>query len=47
MKLSNWTKNLAASLLAAGIWIPSTCSAVNIPLGDPSFENFVVPAIND
>src|SRR5690349_10134082 len=43
MKFNNWTRNIAAALLAAGIWIPSNCFAVAIPLGDPSFEAYVVP----
>jgi hypothetical protein len=44
MKIGNWCKNLAATLLAAGVWVPSVTYAVNIPLGDPSFEDYVVPA---
>lgn len=44
MKLTNWMKNLPAVLLAAGIWVPSSALAMNIPipLGDPSFEAFDV-----
>ncbi|HEX6963719.1 MAG TPA: PEP-CTERM sorting domain-containing protein [Lacipirellula sp.] len=45
MKISNWCRNVAATLLVAGIWIPSVSYAVSIPLGDPSFEDFVVPAV--
>jgi hypothetical protein len=43
MKVTNWTKKLSAAIVAAGIWVPSAY-AVNIPLGDPSFETYVVPA---
>ncbi|MEX2307997.1 MAG: PEP-CTERM sorting domain-containing protein [Pirellulales bacterium] len=45
MKITNWCKTLSVTLLAAGIWVPSMAYAVDIPLGDPSFEDFVVPAI--
>jgi hypothetical protein len=45
MKINNWCKHLAGALLAAGIWVPNACYAVNIPLGDASFEDFVVPSI--
>lgn len=45
MKISNWCKKLSAAIAAAGIWVPSMAYAqVNIPLGDPSFEAYVVPA---
>jgi hypothetical protein len=44
MRIGNWCKNVAATLLAAGIWLPSVSYAANIPLGDPSFEDFVVPS---
>lgn len=44
MKINNWCKHLAGALLAAGIWLPNVSYAVNIPLGDPSFEDYVVPA---
>ena len=44
MKITNWCKKLSATLLAAGIWVPSmSYAAINIPLGDPSFEDFMVP----
>jgi hypothetical protein len=42
MKVTNWTKKLSAAILAAGIWVPSAAYAANIPLGDPSFEDYVV-----
>src|SRR5262245_5223010 len=42
MKVTNWTKKLSAAILAAGIWIPSAAHAINIPLGDPSFEVYNV-----
>jgi hypothetical protein len=44
MKVTHWWKKLSAAIVAAGIWVPNAY-AVNIPLGDPSFEAFVVPAI--
>jgi hypothetical protein len=44
MKVTNWTKKISAAIVAAGIWIPSAAHAANIPLGDPSFEDYVVPA---
>lgn len=43
MKVTNWTKKLSAAIVAAGIWVPSA-HAVNIPLGDPGFETYVVPS---
>jgi len=43
MKVTNWGKKLSAALLAAGISVPSAY-AIDIPLGDPSFEAFAVPA---
>jgi hypothetical protein len=45
MKITNWTRILRATLVAAGVMVPSITYAVNIPLGDPSFEDFVVPAL--
>jgi hypothetical protein len=45
MKINNWCRQLAATLVAAGLWAPTTAYAVDIPLGDPSFETYVVPAI--
>ena len=44
MKISSWTKKLSSALLAAGIWVPSAVFARDIPLGDASFEDAVVPA---
>ncbi len=44
MKVTKPLKGLVAALMAAGIWVPSACRAASIPLGDPSFENYVVPA---
>src|SRR5262245_48203227 len=44
MKVTNWTKKLSAAIVAAGIWVPGVAQAINIPLGDPSFETYVVPA---
>lgn len=44
MKVTNWRKKIAASLVAAGIMVPGVAEAVDIPLLDPSFENHqVVP----
>jgi hypothetical protein len=34
---------VSAALLAAGLVVPHAAEAANIPLGDPSFENFVIP----
>jgi len=47
MKITNWCRKLSATLLAAGIWVPSiSYAAIDIPLGDPSFEDYVVnPAV--
>jgi hypothetical protein len=45
MKVTNWHRKVVAALVAAGISIPGVAYAVDIPLGDPGFENFVVPAI--
>ncbi len=44
MKVTNWCKNLRMTLLAAGFWVPTAVYAQNIPLGDPSFEAYQVPA---
>src|SRR6476660_2769396 len=44
MKVTNWCRKLSAAIVAAGIWVPNVAHAANIPLGDPSFENYVVPA---
>jgi hypothetical protein len=44
MKVTNWTKKLSAAILAAGIWVPNVAHAINIPLGDPGFEDYVVPS---
>ena len=41
MKVTNWKRKIAASLVAAGLWIPSA-HALDIPLGDPSFEAFAI-----
>lgn len=43
MKVTNWRKTVGVSLLAAGLWSPSQAQAVNIAIGDPSFEAYVVP----
>jgi hypothetical protein len=42
MKVTNWTRKVAASLVAAGMWLPSA-HALDIPLGDPSFEAYAIP----
>ena len=45
MKVTDWCKNLRFALLAAaGIWIPSAASAQDIPVGDPGFDAYTVPA---
>jgi hypothetical protein len=39
MKITNWTRKIAAALaVAAGCWAPSMAYAYDIPLADPSFE---------
>jgi hypothetical protein len=43
MKVSNWCKKLMASIIAGSALAPAAY-AVNIPLGDPSFEVYTVPA---
>jgi hypothetical protein len=47
MKITNWCRKLSAAIFAAGIWAPSMAyAATNIPLGDPSFEDYGVnPAV--
>src|SRR3990172_10471950 len=44
MKVTNWSKSLRVSLVAAGIWVPGAVYAQSIPLGDPGFEAYMVPA---
>jgi hypothetical protein len=44
MKVSKWWKKLSAAIVAAGISVPGVAHAINIPLGDPSFEAYTVPA---
>ena len=44
MKVTNWCKKLMASLVAGGALAPGISYALDIPLGDPSFESYVVPA---
>lgn len=44
MKVTKWWKKLSVAIAAAGIWVPGMAVAQNIPLGDPSFEAFVVPS---
>jgi hypothetical protein len=44
MKVTNWRRKLIKSLVAAGALVPSASYALDIPLGDPSFEAYVVPA---
>lgn len=43
MKIRNWVKTVPAALLAAGIWV-QPAQALDIPLGDASFEDYTVPA---
>lgn len=42
MKISNWCRKAALSLIAAGSVSPAAIAAVNIPIGDPSFEAFPI-----
>ena len=44
MKVTNWTKKLRVTLVAAGICVPGAAYAQVIPLGDPGFEAYAVPA---
>jgi hypothetical protein len=44
MKVRNWVRKIPAALLGAGLFLPGAAYAVDIPLGDPSFEAFSVPA---
>ena len=44
MKVTNWCKKLSATLVAAGLLAPAASYAVDIPLGDPSFEAYSVPS---
>jgi hypothetical protein len=43
MKVTNWRKRICRTLVAAGMLSPAAAYAVDIPLGDPSFEAYVVP----
>jgi hypothetical protein len=43
MKVTNWRRKIAAGLVAAGIMVPGTTYAIDIPLLDPSFEDYIVP----
>lgn len=45
MKINNWCRKIPAALVAAGIWLPMAAYAGDIPLGDPSFDSYSVPAI--
>jgi hypothetical protein len=45
MKITNWCRSVATKLVAAGVLLPSAAYALDIPLGDPSFEDYVVPAV--
>lgn len=43
MRVTNWRKKLGTALVAAGMLSPAAALAVDIPLGDASFEDYVVP----
>lgn len=43
MKVNNWKKRIASTLLAAGVFVPSAALAYDIPLADPSFEDYAIP----
>ncbi len=45
MKGMDSASKVAGALLAAGLVGPGAAEAANVPLGDPSFENFVIPAV--
>lgn len=38
----NWKKKIASALLAAGIFVPSAAYGLDVPLTDPSFEDYSV-----
>jgi hypothetical protein len=42
MKVTNWKKHVASALLAAGVVLPTTAFAYDIPLADPSFEDYLI-----
>jgi hypothetical protein len=44
MRVTNWRKTVLASLVSAGLLAPQLAYAVDIPLGDPSFDAFTVPS---
>ena len=44
MKVTNWRRKLMASLVAGGALVPNLSYGIDIPLGDPSFEDYVVPS---
>src|ERR1044072_6396625 len=44
MKVTNWRKKIAVAIAAAGIWTPTVARAIDISLGDPSFEAYTVNA---
>jgi hypothetical protein len=44
MKVTNWLRKFALSLIAAGLLAP-TAYAIDIPLGDPSFEAFAISTV--
>lgn len=45
MKVTKWWKKLSAAIVAAGMYVPAAY-AVNVPVGDNSFELYPVPAVN-
>ena len=45
MKKTEILGKFSATLLSAGVLVPDQADADVIPLQDPSFENFVVPAV--
>jgi MYXO-CTERM domain-containing protein len=45
MKGKDSASKVAGALLVAGLVGPGAAEAANIPLGDPSFDNFVVPTV--
>jgi hypothetical protein len=43
MKVTNWVRKAAVKLVAAGVLLPSAAyAAIDLPLGDPSFEDYVL-----
>lgn len=42
MKIHNWFRKIGSALVAAGFCLGANAYALNLPLGDPSFEDYKV-----